>query len=102
MSPTPSWTGSAHTCDAQFGLIVATAGDVNGDGFSDVLVSAPNVGGRPPPPPGPDRVYLYLGSASGLSPTHAWMIEELSASSLGVAIGPAGDVNGTGFTDVVL
>ncbi len=55
-----------------FGNSVSTAGDVNGDGYSDVIVGAPYYDN------GEDnegRAYVYYGSASGLSTAANWMIE---------------------------
>ena len=59
----PVWTGSGDTDNAEYGSSVSTAGDVNGDGYSDVIVGAPDHpgGGRRR-----GRAYLYLGSSSGL------------------------------------
>jgi hypothetical protein len=37
-----AWTVDGPTIDSEFGGVAATAGDVNGDGFSDLLVGAPN------------------------------------------------------------
>jgi len=44
----------------QFGFSLAGAGDVNGDGFCDLLVGASNVAG------GAGRAYVYTGSVTGL------------------------------------
>ncbi len=46
-----------------FGYSVATAGDVNGDGYSDVIVGAPSTttGRRDE-----GRAFVYHGSAAGL------------------------------------
>ena len=36
----PAWTAEGDQASAQFGRSVGTAGDVNGDGYSDVIVGA--------------------------------------------------------------
>jgi FG-GAP repeat/FG-GAP-like repeat/Stigma-specific protein, Stig1 len=75
-----------------FGDSVASAGDVNGDGYGDVVVSAESI----------DRAYLYLGSAGGLgtSPAVTWVAPDIP-SSFGNSVASA-DVNGDGYADVVV
>jgi hypothetical protein len=99
LSPTPSWTAESDQDGAQFGYSVGTAGDVNGDGFSDVIVGADQydngLGDE-------GRAYVYHGSATGLS-TAAWTAALGQASAhFGFAVGTAGDVNGDGFSDVIV
>jgi len=55
-----------------FGLSVAGVGDVDKDGFDDVLVASPlhNFGG-----PNAGKVYLYRGGRGGLDPKPSWTYE---------------------------
>ncbi len=78
-----------------FGAVVACAGDVNNDGFDDVLVGASAYSANK------GRVYLYKGSAAGL--TLMQTIDGTSAGErFGYSLACAGDVNGDGFDDVVV
>jgi gliding motility-associated-like protein len=84
-----------------FGYAVATAGDVNNDGFSDVIISAPwfdDNGGNE------GRAFVYYGSTSGISITANVVLDEANqgAAYFGYSLGSAGDVNGDGFSDVIV
>jgi len=59
-----AWPEPADQADASFGVSVGTAGDVNGDGISDVIVGAY----------GENKVYVFHGSDSdaGMSTTADW------------------------------
>lgn len=95
---TPNWTVS-HS-GAYFGVAVSGAGDVNGDGFADVIVGARRYENGEF---GEGRAFVYLGSASGLSPAAAWTAESDQVNAeLGVAVAGAGDVNGDGYADVIV
>ena len=59
-------------------LSVATAGDVNGDGYSDIVVGA---NGYDNGQADEGRAYVYLGSASGLATAAAWTAERNQASA---------------------
>jgi len=100
MSTIPSWTAEPDLSSSDFGTSVSTAGDVNGDGYSDVIVGAPYLDNGQN---NEGRVYVYLGSGSGLSPTPAWTVESNQASAIfGISVSTAGDVNGDGFSDVII
>ncbi len=79
------------------GYSVAGAGDVNGDGYGDVLVGAPSYFAHT------GRVYIYHGSASGLPANADTTLTGYSDyREFGVAIDGAGDVNGDGYDDVIV
>jgi hypothetical protein len=100
LATTPAWTASGDQVSAVFGFSLATAGDVNGDGYSDVIVGAPYYDNGQTDE---GRAYLYLGSASGLATTPAWMAESDQASAyFGNSVATAGDVNGDGYSDVII
>jgi hypothetical protein len=99
LEPLPAWTFESNLVECEIGWSVASAGDVNGDGYDDVLVASEFCGALDRE----GRVYLFLGSAAGLSATHAWMIQGGgSDESLGWSIASAGDVNNDGYDDVIV
>jgi hypothetical protein len=96
----PSWTAESDQVDAQFGLVVATAGDVNGDGYADVIVAAPYFDNGQTDE---GRTYVYHGAATGLSTSAAWTAESDQVNAhFGDSAAAAGDVNGDGYADVIV
>src|SRR6185295_757136 len=87
----PAWTGELNHASNRFGESVAGAGDVDGDGYADVVVgSAFN-----------DQASLFRGSVAGLPATPTWTLGTNPALSQ-VRVACAGDVNGDGYSDVLL
>jgi len=99
LGSTAAWTAESGQVNARFGE-VAGAGDVNGDGFDDVIVGCPRLDNGHTDE---GRAYLYFGSPSGLSAVPAWMTEsDQTQARFGVSVAGAGDLNGDGFDDVVV
>jgi hypothetical protein len=84
------------------GLTISTAGDVNGDGLSDVIVVGVDNFGS-----GLDRVYVAFGRTSGpvnLSAVASGVGGFLIQGSINgtTTFSNAGDVNGDGLADVIV
>lgn len=93
----PSLVLTGEGPDDYFGRSVATAGDVNGDGYGDVIVGAPaydeNTG----------RAYVYAGGPAGLSASPVFVVTgQDSSDSFGQSVGTAGDVDGDGYGDIIV
>ncbi len=85
----------------RFGASVATAGDVNGDGYSDIIVGMPDYDNGADTDAG--RVMVFHGSATGLFGSAAWaMTGGLANARFGHSVSTAGDVNGDGYSDVII
>ncbi|MBN1538887.1 MAG: FG-GAP repeat protein, partial [Candidatus Thermoplasmatota archaeon] len=98
-----SFIGEA--ADDELGRSVSGAGDVNGDGYDDILIGAPlnDEGGSKA-----GQTYLVLGKASGwsldanLSQVDASFWGEVADDELGRSVSGAGDVNGDGYDDILI
>jgi len=85
--------------DAWLGFSVASAGDVNADGYSDVLAGAPHYDN------GEDSegaAFLYYGSANGLNPVPTVFESNQAHAEMGYSVSGAGDINADGFSDIAL
>jgi hypothetical protein len=96
----PLWSKASNQTGARFGTSVGTAGDVNGDGYADVVVGAPfwQSGGEER-----GAVWLYYGSPGGPHSAPDWYTPgDQEEAQYGHAVGTAGDVNGDGYSDVIV
>lgn len=95
LSATPDLVLEMNIAGAHFGTSVRSAGDVNGDGYADVIVGAPDSG-----PSG--RAYIFMGGPTGLSSLPALTLTGTPGSQFGYSVSTAGDINTDGYSDVVI
>lgn len=91
------------------GFSVSNAGDINADGFDDLLIGAPVAPGFPA---GTGATYVIYGKATGfkdiaLAPNIAatdgrWLFGLNAADHMGFSVSDAGDVNADGFHDYLI
>ncbi len=94
------WTKASNMASAWFGLSVGTAGDVNGDGYADVIVGSPGWDGGLE---NQGQAWVYMGQNTGLSTVPAWYkASNNEMAQFGYSVGTAGDVNGDGYDDVIV
>lgn len=101
LASAPSWTFEANQAGARTGNAVSTAGDVNGDGYSDVIIGAYGYDEGSLVDAG--RVFLFLGNASGnLGAPAAGLSGDQAGAGLGNSVAALGDVDGDGYDDVAV
>jgi hypothetical protein len=87
---------------SEFGWKVASAGDVNGDGLADILVSSKST----------NSAYVVFGNATGtalvidgsgnIADGRGFQIKSNSDIYFGNTVSSAGDVNGDGLSDIIV
>lgn len=83
-----------------FGRQVACAGDVNNDGYEDIVIGMDNYDQSNADE---GAVFVYYGSPTGPSTTYNWMARGVyTYAHFGLAVEGAGDVNGDGYDDIIV
>src|SRR5207244_3431182 len=90
----PGWPIESNQANQRLGFLMTPAGDVNNDGYGDVLI----VGGEQISPANAS-VRLHLGGAAGLATTPVWMKKGLGGLPRPAGVG---DVNGDGYNDIAI
>jgi hypothetical protein len=93
------WIAESDHTTGYFGVSVAGAGDVDGDGYDDLVVGSSGYSNGQAQE---GRVYVYFGGST--FPDGApWTVESNSANAyFGVSVAGAGDVDGDGYDDLIL
>lgn len=91
------------------GRKVETAGDINGDGFNDILISSREYDTNGQVDAG--RTYIIFGKDTGfgarlaatdIDGTNGFTFSGTARGKLGVSLGGGGDLNGDGFDDIIV
>ncbi|TAE61676.1 MAG: DUF4114 domain-containing protein [Nostocales cyanobacterium] len=90
------------------GLSVSSAGDINNDGFDDLIIGAPQAN---PNGTNSGQAYIIYGKQSGFSSSlnidnlninDGFIINGVEDSKFGFSVSSAGDINGDGIDDIVV
>lgn len=88
-------TLNGESANNYFGSSVSSAGDVNGDGYDDVIIGAYGYSSNT------GRAYIFFGGSSMNSVADIIMTGESVNSNFGISVSDAGDVNNDGYSDVI-
>jgi FG-GAP repeat len=96
----PAWSAEGNQAGASFGSSVVALGDMNHDGFGDVVIGAPFYDGGHVDQ-GQARVFGGTSSGLGASPLHSFMTTD-EGEHFGSSVAGAGDLTGEGIRRILL
>ena len=96
MDSTADVTMSGEDINDEFGLSVSGAGDVNNDGYDDVIIGALGYNFTT------GRAYVYYGSSSMDNAYDLIVTGKQYSDNLGCSVSRGGDVNHDGYDDVII
>jgi hypothetical protein len=101
-SPTIGWIAYGGQDGARFGHSIAGAGDVNGDGYADIVVSAPGYL-RPSDDAQVGAAFAFCGNGTTYGADPCWLVYGgQPGGGFGASVGVAGDVNGDNYDEVIV
>jgi hypothetical protein len=101
INPNPAIILDNGLTGTDYGSSVSIAGDIDRNGYADVIVGAPKYSKSNPAILEAGAVYIYKGSSNGIVSAGAMLTTDLPGSHLGTSVDGAGDVNGDGYSDVI-
>lgn len=97
----PATSLAGENANDGFGFPTKTIGDVNGDGYDDIIIGATGYDVIPLNDEG--AVYIYYGSSGGIPTTYDKRIAaDTDKTGFGYAASAAGDINGDGYDDFIV
>jgi DNA-binding MarR family transcriptional regulator len=98
------WMFVAESSEDRFGKSIAGVGDVNNDGYDDMLIGAPKIGGGEF---AAGKSYLFFGEewigwAYSGSHVNVSFMGEVDGDYAGISVAGAGDVNSDGYPDFLI
>jgi FG-GAP repeat len=101
LDPTPDRVFAGGTAFDNFGISLASSGDLNGDGYSDLIVGASGADGVASRS---GRVFVYFGGQGEIFDVAAdfSFLGQNIYDKFGASVSSSGDLNGDGYSDLVV